>query len=154
MPSWQIWHSPYDTRTDRIWWGALVEYTGATRHKPFLYFLDQTDKNGEAALFGGVPTGWLYESSYASLGSNGSLSGITYYRAEFIYEWGTGLSDSLQGAQTFEDISAWAVRFEVVIRPRTWPRKGRFEVELLIGSGDDDRGQSAFTPFGNTPGTA
>ena len=144
----------FDEQTDRVWWGALLEYTGATRHKPFLYFLDQTDENGTMALFGGVPTVWSYDSSYAAIGSNGSFSGVTYYRAELIYEWGTGASDSLVGAQTLEDISAWALRFNVVFIPHNWrPRKGRFEIELLIGSGDDDRGQSAFTPFGNTSGT-
>lgn len=144
----------FDQQTDRVWWGALVEYTGSTRHKPFIYFLDQTDENGTMALFGGVPTVWIYDSSYAAIGSNGSFSGVTYYRAELIYEWGTGASDSLAGAQTLEDISAWALRFNIVFIPHNWrPRQGRFEIELLIGSGDDDRGQSAFTPFGNTSGT-
>ena len=143
----------YTSDTERNFWGVLLDYRGWTSHQPFLYFLDQIDRNDTTLSGGGE---YHYDSSYVALGSTGQLGGSTFYRFEAIYEFGESASD-LTGSfpQTRDDIAAWAIKFEVIITPRRYPklRNFRLELELLLGSGDSDRGHSAHTINGNQSGT-
>lgn len=143
----------YTSDTDRTFWGVIADYRNWVNHRPFVYFLQQIDNNDTTLPGGGR---YEYNSSYAALGSTGQMSGIVFYRAEFIYEFGDSASDLLGSfPQTQDDISAWAIKLEFIFTPRplTNLEDFRFETELLIGSGDDDRGHSAHTINGNTSGS-
>jgi hypothetical protein len=90
------------------------------------------------------------------IGSTGEIrTSVWLYRAEFIYEFGESMSDTLVLPQTSNDIEAYALRFFVAYMPRkARARCGlRIESEVLLGSGDDDRGASSQTANGNLAGT-
>ncbi|MHC4955260.1 MAG: alginate export family protein [Planctomycetota bacterium] len=143
----------YTSETDRLFWGVLADWRGWSDHQPFVYFLQQIDNNDTTLSGGGR---YRYDSSYASIGSTGQFSGMAFYRAELIYEFGTSASDILGSfPQTDDDISAWALKFEVILTPRRYPklRDFRLELELLLGSGDSDRNHSSHTVGGNQAGT-
>jgi len=143
----------YTTDTDRIFWGFMADLRIWANHRPFVSLLQQIDDN-DTTLPGGAR--YEYNSSYVSLGSTGQFGGPAFYRAEFIYEFGDSISDILGSfPQTDDDISAWALKFEVIFTPRrgTALRDFRLETELLLGSGDTDRGHSAHTVNGNLSGT-
>jgi hypothetical protein len=144
----------FDDDVDRRFWGVWVEYAGSAKHQPYAFYLDQTDENGTTGVVLAFPARWSYDSSYVGIGSKGSITGTLYYRFEFVWEFGDSITDPVGNPQTIEDIEAWALRFELSLTPRRWQRRAiRFEFELLLGSGDDDRGHSAFTVFGNQSGT-
>jgi len=143
----------FTSDTDRIFWGVVVQYD-AQSHQPYVYVLDQRDEN-DTVLPGGLRFG--YESTYVAVGSVGQIRTSQWlYRAEFIYEFGDSTSDLL-GAfpQTVDDIRAWAGRLQVSYLPFELRRTLglRVEIEVLLGSGDDDRLASAATAGGNTSGT-
>jgi len=144
----------FDSDTDRLFWGVSVEYHGLAAHRPFVYFLQQNDEN-DTELPGGAR--WQYDSWYVGLGSTGQvITGAWLYRAEFIYEGGRSISD-IGGVfpQTIDDVTAWAARFQLsYMPPRFRDTRGlRYELEVLFGSGDPDRGHSAQTVGGNLAGT-
>lgn len=139
----------YDTNTDRLFWGVLAECRALTEHRPYIFFLDQRDNN-QQPLF----ADFEYNSSYIGVGSRGQFSGNVYYHGEFIYEFGDSMSDPLAGPQSQEDISAWALQFEVAWMPRQSRSNDlRFALELLLASGDSDRRASSQTIGGNAPGS-
>jgi len=144
----------YDSNTDRLFYGLIADWRGIRDHRPYVLFLAQDDQN-DATLPGGGR--YRYDSYYAAIGSSGQLGGTILYRLELVYEWGKSLSDLL-GAfpQTSDDIEAWALKFEFIWTPRRFPllRDWRVDFELLIGSGDSDRGHSAHTVNGNLSGTS
>jgi len=143
----------YTTDTDRTFWGVTADFRNWANHRPFAYFLQQIDNNN-TTLPGGAQ--YEYNSSYVALGSTGQLTGLVFYRAELIYEFGDSISDILGSfPQTSDDISAWALKLEFIYtpRPHTALQDFRLETELLLGSGDSDRGHSAHTVNGNTSGT-
>lgn len=137
--------------TTRNVWAVRVEHKG-TFHRPYVYILSQTDEND--AMVGAVR--WFYDSSYAAVGSVGQFTGTLLYRTELIYEWGETASD-LNGVlpQTLDDISAWGGRFQLsyIVRSARTKSRLRFEFELLVGTGDDDRMNSNATAGGNLSGT-
>jgi len=143
----------FDANTDRYFYGLFADWRGLRDHRPFAYFLAQADDN-ETTLGGGGR--FSYDSYYAGVGSTGQLGGTVLYRAELVYEWGESLSDIL-GAfpQTGDDIQAWALKLEFSWTPRRYPalRDVRLDFEVLIGSGDSDRGHPAHTVGGNASGT-
>jgi len=143
----------YTTDTDRLFWGVLADYRGWASHRPFIYFLDQIDNNDTMLPSGGE---YHYDSSYVAIGSTGQFGGTAFYRFEAIYEFGDSASD-ITGSfpQTRDDISAWAIKLEVIWTPRQYIKLRNFRVdfELLLGSGDSDRGHSAHTVNGNESGT-
>ena len=141
----------FTTDTDRQFWGFLLEHNGAS-HRPYVYYLHQHDGNNTVGP-GGVRYG--YTSDYAGIGGTGQITGEILYRGEFIKEFGTSFSDILGVfPQTIDDIDAWAAKLELLYMPRSLnQRRVRFEIGILIASGDDDRLHSAHTVGGNTSGT-
>lgn len=143
----------FTSDTDRLFWGVSVEYLGLAGHRPYVYLVDQDDRNGTTLPGGGV---FGYDSTYLAVGSTGQIvTGRWLYRAEFIWEFGDSVSDLLGTfPQTVDDIQAWAARFLVAFLPPDLRHRGvRFELEVLVGSGDSDRSRSAQTAGGNLSGT-
>lgn len=144
----------YTSDTDRFFWGVSVEWLGLANHRPFFYFVRQEDDNDQP-LPGGAVYG--YDSWYASVGSAGQIhTGEWLYRIELIFEGGRSVSDLLGVfPQTIDDVRAWAGRFLISYIP--WSTRAttrlRFELELLLGSGDEDRGHPSQTVGGNLAGT-
>lgn len=142
----------YTATTDRFFWGALLGYEGWKAHHPYAYFVSQEDDN-DSTVFGGFSR-FQYDSSYAVVGATGQITGQLLYRTELVKEFGDSISNA-NGVQTLEDIDAWAARFGLVYSPHRFRATSRLrlEAEFLLGSGDDDRGHSAHTVFGNQSGT-
>jgi len=152
----------FDDRTEREFYGAMLEYRGLAEHKPYAFFLSQQDENDQAFTFAGgggpIPTRFGYQSNYVGVGSRGSFGPNIFYRLEGVYEFGEGESNSFNPAtglavtQTKEDIRAAAgiVGLTYVFRD-AWDT--RLDLEAIAGSGDDDRLDSADTFGGNRPGT-
>ncbi len=142
--------------THRFFGGGRVTFTGLADHKPYFYAIHQEDMNGsERAPVRplGTPTRFDYDSTYFALGSTGQLVPHLQYTAEAIFERGEGLSDSLRGPQSREDIEAWAGNFQLSYLFRD-DNRSRVELETIVASGDDDRGLDTSNTFGgNAPGT-
>jgi hypothetical protein len=153
----------FDTITERAYGGIALEYRAPATHRPYAFFLLQRDQNSrDFAVFQGplgpIPTSFNYDSYYVGLGSRGSIASDLRYRAELVYEFGEGRSNSFDAAtglaipQTDEDIDAWAGVAGV-----TWLLRdagdSRIDLEVMGGSGDKDRLDSANTFGGNRPRT-
>jgi hypothetical protein len=153
----------FDVDTSRSYVGGAVEYRGSPNHRPYGFVLYQRDQNDQDfTVFDGplgpIPTSFHYDSTYIGLGSRGTLGASLRYYVEAVYELGDGLSNSfnpatgLAMAQTFEDIEAWAG-----VAGLTWLLRDdadtRIDIEIIAGSGDDDRLNSSDTFGGNLPGT-
>lgn len=150
----------FDEETDRRFIGGLLAYEGFVNHRPYLFALHQSDHNDNdvenIALPGGtvVPTGFEYDSTYFGVGSKGNLHPKVSYAAEFIYEIGEGLSNSLSPVppaapvtQTEEDVSAWAGKMELGYHFHDASRT-RLDFETILASGDDDRQFDTSNTFG------
>lgn len=143
----------YDDRTERWYFGGKLEWRGLADHTPYAFLIYQDDQNEDGTvLIAGNPTDFRYDSYYAGIGSHGSLAPNLAYRAEVVYEFGDGLSDSLRGPQTEEDISAAAGLLGLTYLMRD-PSDTRFDFEVIAGTGDDDRLDSNDTVGGNLTGT-
>jgi hypothetical protein len=153
----------FDTDTERAYAGAALEYRASPTHRPYAFFLVQRDRNDDdfrvfSGPLGPIPTSFDYDSYYVGLGSRGTLAANLRYRAEIVYEFGEGLSNSFDTAtalaipQTEEDIDAWAG-----IAGVTWLLRDRgdtrIDFEVMGGSGDKDRLDAANTFGGNRTGT-
>jgi hypothetical protein len=145
----------YDSNTERYFYGVSAECRALRNHRPFAYLLWQEDESSQP--FGPLGPQYQYDSRYAGVGSTGEIrTGAWLYRLELIYEFGESISDTLAAPpQTIDDIEAYAIRFFVAYMPRrARARSGlRIESEVLVGSGDDDRGASSQTANGNLAGT-
>lgn len=151
----------FDSNTRRGFYGGMLS-AEAGAHRPFVFGLIQRDYNeDDFSTQGGVPTDFHYDSYYIGVGSTGSVGNRLLYGVEAVYEGGKTLSNSFEipeGGpitpvnQTEDDIHAWAadVRVDYLIKDR---RKSRIGAELILASGDDDRGSTSSTFNGNTPGT-
>jgi hypothetical protein len=147
----------FRNKTERGLFGGLLR-TQAGRHAPYAYVLVQRDWNDDDPLVvDAVTTRFDYDSYYLGLGSSGAVTDQLLYAAEFVYEGGEGLSNSLdadgaQVDQTDEDVSAWALdaRLDYVY---TDPRRTRLSGELILASGDKDRQASNTTFGGNRSGS-
>lgn len=155
----------FDQDTQRNFYGGMLSYQ-VRKHRPFVYFLAQEDKNEDEWLRtpGDIVTRFRYDSQYFGAGSAGSIGDRLLYGVEFAYETGEGLSNSFTRVdpddptttvptpQTEEDIQAWAfdVRLDYLFAD---PRRTRLSTELIIASGDDDRFHSTSTFGGNRSGT-
>jgi Alginate export len=144
----------FDSDTERYFWGGSVECRAMRNHRPFLYFLAQEDENSQP--FGPVGPQYHYNSRYAGAGSTGEIStGVWLYRLELVYEFGDSNSNALAPPQVSDEIQAYAGRFYIAyLPPKARAQMGlRVEAEVLVGSGDDDRGSSSQTVGGNLAGT-
>ena len=145
----------FNTDTDRRFYGVMAALQGAS-HRPYVFFLGQDDENNPVFPGAFGPVTFHYESIYIAFGSVGELSGSILYRLEIIHESGDSASDILAPfPQTIDDIDAWAGRFQLVYSSPAYRHTSqlRFEFELLVGTGDDDRVTSNMTVGGNAPGT-
>jgi len=153
----------FDRDTRRFVIGTRLLYEGA-RHRPYLLFLSQCDRNDKGPYpelddFGrDAPTLVQTHSRYAGLGITGSLGVAVRYRLEGVLEWGRTWSDprddrGLAARPTRDRIRAHAAHAGLtwLLRDR---RDSRFDLDLLAGSGDADR-RDAHDTFGgnrrNTP---
>ncbi len=153
----------FDEDTDRVYFGARLEYSGWTSHRPYVSFLvqrDENDRNFSNIQVGPqtFPTRFDYDSEYWAIGSRGSVGPRVTYRAEFIYETGEGLSspfDPATGAATtqrLEDIEAMAGLLNVTYLTQD-DYDTRYDFEFIGGTGDRDRLSSSDTFGGNRTGT-
>lgn len=145
----------YNTETDRAYFGGMLRYDTKSSHEIYAYALWQQDNNQDdetprAPI--GVPVEFTYDSTYAGIGAQGSITTSLLYGTEFVYEFGKSFSDPLLGSQSREDISAFAGRF---ILTYLFKDRGqtRLQFETLIASGDDDRLVTTDTVGGNAPGS-
>ncbi len=153
----------FDTDTRRAFLGIAIEPRRLPSHRPYAYFLYQKDNNDQdfrvfQGPLGPIPTSFSYDSYYVGGGSRGSIGSNLRYRAEAVYEFGKGLSNSfndstgLASPQTMEDIQAWAAQGGVTFLVRDG-RDSRIDLEVMAGSGDKDRLDAANTFGGNRSGT-
>lgn len=153
----------YDHDTHRDFFGGMLTYRLSPRHRPFVYGLVQRDRNKDEVLttagsVGDIDTRFNYDSWYVGAGARGNVTDRLLYAIEFAYQGGEGLSNSFDPAtgiavmQTEEDIRAWALnaRLDYVI---PGDNRTRLNLELILASGDDDRGHTSNTFDGNAPGT-
>jgi hypothetical protein len=150
----------FDHNTRRGFYGALVT-ASLGEHQPYAYFLAQQDYNpADFRQVGNVGTHYQYNSNYVGLGSSGALGDRFRYGVEAAYEFGHTLSNSfeLQGfgitpiEQTKDDISAWAMDARLDFFA-TDVRQTRLSGEVIVASGDTDRGHTSNTFNGNAPNT-
>jgi hypothetical protein len=160
---WDLSRPGFDTDTDRMYWGARLEYSGFAGHRPYVYMLGQSDGNaGQVADLppglGTFPTEFNYRSYYAGFGSTGSLGSNFIYRGEVVYEWGATETDpvdrndpTLAVPQEMASVSALAG-----LAGLTWLTRDtgdtRVDIQAAIGSGDDNRLDSGNTFGGIPPG--
>jgi hypothetical protein len=151
----------FDTNTKRRFVGLHLEMEGA--FTPFVQVLLQADHNDRShAVFvdstGQVfPTNFRYHSIYLGLGGRGAIGEQTQLHGEVDYEGGRSFSSPISAAgtpttQTAEDIRAWAAAAGVTHVFRD-ARASRMDLDVIVGSGDDDRLDSADTFGGNLTGT-
>lgn len=152
----------FDTHTQRTFYGAQLELRGGSC-VPYVYGLVQRDHNDRDFSFYGAngllfPTNFHYNSEYFGAGLHGSLDPSFAYQSEFSLESGRALSSPI-GAngspvnQTEEHIHAWAAEAELAWLAHDLGQT-RCELEAIVGSGDDDRLDSADTFGGNLTGTS
>lgn len=145
-PDYQTDLDPVVGRSNRRFTGAWFSYLTRSDHKPFVYFVDQDDRN-DATLSG---QGVRYDSSYVAVGSEGPLVGDVGYYLEAIREGG---HSSTAGSSTgLSGISARAFLGEVTFHP---DRRHHPTVTLgaYAGSGDPDRGSVVTAAAGSRAGT-
>ncbi len=152
----------FDVDNDRAYFGGMLDYRGIPTHRPYIFGLVQQDHNNDATVYSSLidlyPTRFQYDSNYVGAGSTGSIGPQLLYKAEIVYEFGKGLSNSFNPVnaavvdQTEEDISAWAAVAGLTYLLRD-PHDTRLELEFVAGSGDGDRVDSSDTFGGNTTGT-
>ncbi|MFW6060627.1 MAG: alginate export family protein [Phycisphaeraceae bacterium] len=153
----------FDRDTERAFFGGKLTFTGFGNHRPYVYALHQEDMNGNESAnlgpFNAFPTRFDYDSTYIGVGSTGLLLPRLQYGAEFIYQFGDGLSSSMDPdtlnptPQTREDIEAWAVdaRLSYLFRDAN---RSQIDFQTIVASGDDDRLLDTSNTFGgNAPGT-
>ncbi len=159
---WDLSRPGYDTDTHRLYYGGKLEFSGIAGHRPYAYLLAQKDLNeGQVAVLPSsapiFPTTFSYNSSYLGFGSNGALGADLVYRAEFMYEYGTTLSDPLSHsgglvplAQQNDRISALAG-----VGGLTWlarnEQDSRVDFQIVAGSGSNQRLDSGSTFGGIAP---
>ncbi len=145
----------FNEQTERSFFGAMLRYTFPSSHEVYAYALYMGDNNGgdrPRATIVPEPVEFDYESTYLGIGSTGSIGTKTRYVGEFVFQTGESTSDPLRGAQTEEDIEAWAFRGQLQYVPGDdW--LSRWELEVLMASGDDDRLVATDTVGGNLTGT-
>ena len=153
----------FDNETHRWFFGERIAYDLTPHHRPYGYILMQEDENRSRPLrIGGTTTEFKYDSVYYGLGSKGDITDNWQYGVELTYQDGNSLSfeaidtdfDNIADTvrQTAEDIDAWALDLRTNYFFRD-DHRVRLIGELLLASGDADRGHTTNTFNGNAPGT-
>jgi Alginate export len=151
---------PDETNEERCFWGLQLRYNGWRDHEPFVYYFEQTDKNGGMEETITLPDTiydqkFGYDSQYAGLGSRGRFfHRDLQYTCEFVTECGKSYAFTGQtGGEHRDNIHAWAVDTELRYVPRD-RRQSEVALEYLLTSGDPDRFLSPTNTLGgNRPGT-
>jgi hypothetical protein len=145
----------FNERTERAFFGGTLRYTFPTDHEIYGYVLHMQDQNDDELARAAIvppPVEFDYDATYIGFGSEGPIGQNIRYVGEFVYQFGESTSDPLRSAQTREDIEAWAARAQIQYLLRDdWLT--RFEFEVLLASGDDDRLVTTDTVGGNLAGT-
>lgn len=150
----------FDYNTRRGFFGALLS-ADLNAHRPFVYYLAQRDYNKlDVRRIGGITTRYDYDSFYLGGGSTGQLTDRLRYGIEGAYEFGRTLSNSFELVgfgivpieQTRDPIVAGAIdaRLDYLVAD---PADTRLSAEVILATGDDDRGHTSNTFAGNAPGT-
>ena len=153
----------FDSNTKRGFYGAQLS-RNVGQHRPFIYGLVQRDYNTDDTLTTGpVVTNYDYNSWYLAVGSSGPIGDRILYGVEAVYEGGTNLSNSFTSGggpfitpipQTEDDIRAWALDARLDYLLPDERRRTRLSGEVIVASGDDDRGNTSNTFGGNAPDTS
>jgi hypothetical protein len=153
----------FDYNTKRGFYGVQVA-RDVSGHRPFIYGLIQQDYNDHDELTTGpVVTEFEYNSWYLAIGASGPLSDRLLYGVEAVYEGGNNLSTSFQSGggpfitpipQTEDEITAWALdaRLDYLFPDEHY--RPRLSGEVILASGDPDRGSTSNTFGGNAPNTS
>jgi hypothetical protein len=150
----------FDHNTRRLFVGSMLS-AQIGNHRPYVYGLIQNDDNNKnVSETGPITTHFDYNSVYIGAGSEGNFGDRLHYGVEAAYEGGNTLSNSFVSAggtlvpviQTRDSINAWAMdsRLDYLTEG---PHETRLSAELILASGDADRGTSTNTFNGNTPHT-
>ena len=132
------------THMSRCIWGVQATYEGFNRHRPFAYFLSNTDDTSPRPR--STTQSYAYDSHYVGVGSQGTvLLPNLAYRTELVGEWGKTYSENVAAGR--DDIQAWAadVVLEYIFDK---PTKPRVNFEYLYASGDGDRRTSSTATVG------
>jgi hypothetical protein len=150
----------FDYNTRRGFYGALLNLD-LGQHRPFLYYLAQRDYNEmDERNIGAIHTKYDYDSYYLGAGSTGQITDRLRYGIEGAFEFGHTLSNSFELVgfslvpikQTRDQIVAGAIdgRLDYFAADVA---DTRFSAEVVLASGDVDRGHTSNTFAGNTPNT-
>jgi hypothetical protein len=150
----------FDYNTRRGFYGGLLS-VDLNQHRPFAYFLSQRDYNTkDFRQIGTIATHYEYDSYYVGGGSTGQLTDRLRYGIEGVYEFGHTLSNSFELVgfglvpveQTRDAIVSGAInaRLDYLVAD---PADTRLSAEVILATGDDDRGHTSNTFAGNAPGT-
>ena len=142
---------------ERCFYGFQLAYNGFQDHRPFVYFLSNSDHSTPHHI---DPTqSYDYSSKYLGIGSEGTLFVRNLsYKVELVGEWGKTYPENIQQQEVIvshgqEKICAMAtdVQLEYLFDVKTNPR---LMFEYLYGSGDGDRRTSSSSTIGgNQAGT-
>ena len=137
-------------RQDRCFYGFQISYNGFQNHRPFAYFLSNSDHSTPYRQ--DTTQSYDYSSKYLGIGSEGTLLVKNLsYKVEVVGEWGKTYSENVTHGQ--DDICAMAAdaQLEYLFDAKTNPR---LMFEYLYGSGDGDRRTSSSSTIGgNLAGT-
>ena len=144
----------FNEETERAFFGGNLAYRTENGKEFYVFGLFQEDNNDDTTPTAAIAldVNFSYDSYYAGVGSRGALTDSILYETEFVYEFGESQSDPLRGAQTEEDISAWAGRAMLTFVPQD-RFATRWQIEAILASGDDDRFVNTDTVGGNQSGT-
>ncbi len=140
---------PVARHQDRDFVGAELTYKGFDRHRPYVFFLNNSDHTDP---YGNTLQKFDYSSQYYGIGSSGSLLRDLRYQAELVGETGRTYGNGVTSGGR-DDIRAYAadLQLDYLFRCRTSPH---LMAEWLYASGDSDRAtNSSATIGGNLPGT-
>lgn len=137
---------------DRCFYGFQISYKGIPQHRPFAYYLSQSDHTSSSPAH--ATQEYDYSSRYLGGGSTGSfgLPGLQY-QTEFVAQWGKTYGNSAVAGTTRDKIRAMA--FDVILEYLfDIPMHPKAGVEYLFATGDSDRSTSATATIGgNRVGT-
>jgi hypothetical protein len=142
---------PVATHQDRCFYGFEVRYRGFDRHRPFAYYLAQSDHTKPDPR--SATQKYDYSSRYFGIGSEGSfLLPDLSYSTELVGQVGETYSEGRYHGQ--DDICAMAFDARLQYLFRDTPTQPMITAEYIWASGDSDRRLSSTSTLGgNQAGT-
>jgi len=119
----------------RYFYGVQFAYKGFEKHKPFLYYVWQRDRqdDGNPLVF---LQQWQYDSEYLGIGSAGQLGSNWRYSGELVYEQGRSYGERQFRHRNKICAYGWDTQLEYFHPGKTHPR---VIFEYMFASGDPDR---------------